>query len=90
MDLVSGAKRVIVTMDHVSKNGTPKILKNCSLPKTGTACVDTIVTDLAYIDVTDQGLVLREIAPGITVEEVREKTGAELQVPETPRTMQVV
>jgi 3-oxoacid CoA-transferase subunit B len=84
MDLVHGAKRVIVVMEHVARDGTHKIVDECTLPYTGRAVVDRIITDLAVIDVTDQGLVLRELAPSVTVDEVRERTGAELLVPDEP------
>ena len=84
MDLVHGAKRVIVVMEHVARDGTHKIVDECSLPYTGRGVVDRIITDLAVVDVTDQGLVLRELAPSVTVDEVRERTGAELLVPTEP------
>jgi 3-oxoacid CoA-transferase subunit B len=74
MDLVAGAKRVIIAMEHTTKDGEPKIVKQCSLPLTGVGVVDLIVTDLAVIEVTDNGLVLREVAPGITPEDVQKAT----------------
>src|SRR5688500_896878 len=80
MDLVHGAKKVVVLMEHVAKDGTHKIVEQCSLPLTGKAVVQRIITDLAVIDVTEQGLVLRELAPDVTEEQVREATGAPFTV----------
>jgi 3-oxoacid CoA-transferase B subunit len=82
MDLVVGAKKVIVATEHVAKDGTPKILSNCQLPLTAKAEVTMIVTDMAVIMVTQEGLVLKELAPGVTVAEVIRNTGAELIIPE--------
>jgi 3-oxoacid CoA-transferase B subunit len=88
MDLVSGAKRVVVTMEHTAKDGTPKILEHCTLPLTGRRCVNLIVTDMAVIEVTPAGLVLREVAPDTTVDAVRKATATELLVEGDVRTME--
>ncbi|GGJ89335.1 succinyl-CoA--3-ketoacid-CoA transferase [Pilimelia anulata] len=80
MDLVHGAKHVVVLMEHVARNGDYKIVNKCSLPYTGLGVVQRIITDLAVLDVTPAGLVLREVAPGVTVDEVREKTEPDVTV----------
>ncbi|MET0551803.1 MAG: 3-oxoacid CoA-transferase subunit B [Vicinamibacteria bacterium] len=87
MDLVSGAKRVVVTMEHTSKDGTPKIVESCTLPLTGRRCVNLIVTDMAVIEVTREGLVLREVAPDTTADAVVKATGTPLTVPGDVKTM---
>lgn len=81
MDLVAGAKRVVVIMEHVNKNGDHKILKSCTLPLTGKRVVSRIISDLCVLDVTSTGLVLRELAPGVTDNEIVQKTGCAVQVP---------
>jgi 3-oxoacid CoA-transferase B subunit len=86
MDLVAGAKRVVVAMEHTTKDGGHKILKQCTLPLTGMKVVILIVTELAVIEVTPRGLVLKEIASDATLEKVTAATGADLIIPATPGT----
>ena len=80
MDLVAGARRVIVCMEHNNKDGEPKLVRACSLPLTGKAVVHEVVTDMGYFKCTPRGLVLAEIAPGHTLDEVRARTGCEVHV----------
>ena len=89
MDLVAGARRVIVMMEHANKEGKPKVLSTCSLPITGRGCVSAVCTDLAWLEVTPGGLVLRELAPGVTVEQVQALTEPRLKVAPDVKTMQV-
>src|ERR1044071_2052479 len=85
MDLVAGAKRLIVTMEHVTKKGEKKILEQCNLPLTGVGCVNRIITDYCVLDVTPNGLELIEVAPGVTPEQVQEMTEPRLIVKGTPK-----
>jgi len=87
MDLVAGARRVVVAMEHTTREGAPKILKKCTLPLTGVSVVDTIVTEMAYIRVTKDGLLLEEVAPGLTAEDVQRATEARLNVSSNLKTM---
>ena len=89
MDLVAGAKRVIIAMEHSTKEGEPKIVKRCSLPLTGMRVVNLIVTELAVIEVAPEGLVLREVAPGVGADEVQRVTEPKLRVAPDLRTMPV-
>jgi 3-oxoacid CoA-transferase subunit B len=88
MDLVAGARRVIVAMEHTTREGAPKILKKCTLPLTGVKVVDTIVTEMAYIRVTKDGLVLEEVARGLTAEDVQRVTEARLLVSSSLKVME--
>jgi 3-oxoacid CoA-transferase subunit B len=89
MDLVAGTKRVIIAMEHATKDGAPKIMTKCTLPLTGVEVVDLIVTELAVIEVTPQGLVLREVAPGMTPEAVQKLTEAKLKVAPDLKTISI-
>jgi 3-oxoacid CoA-transferase subunit B len=88
MDLVAGARRVVIAMEHATKDGQPKILTKCTLPLTGVKVVDTIVTEMAYMRVTPEGIVLEEVAPGLTAEDVQRATGAKLRVSPTLKVME--
>lgn len=87
MDLVAAAKNIIVAMMHTDKEGNSKLLPECSLPITGLKCVKRVVTDLGYFEITDQGFVLKEYAPGVTIEEIKSKTAGRLVVAEDVKEM---
>ena len=89
MDLVAGAKNIIVTMTHTDKHGNPKLLTECTLPLTGVNCITRIITDLAVLEVVDGAFLLKERAPGVTVEDIQAKTGGKLVVSENVTEMQV-
>jgi 3-oxoacid CoA-transferase subunit B len=89
MDLVSGARRVIVTMEHTAKDGAPKLLKTCKLPLTGKRCVNQVITEMGFFEVTKEGLLLKEIAPGLSPEQVQKATEARLRIAPELKTMAV-
>src|SRR5437899_78431 len=89
VNLVSGAKRVIVAMEQVARDGSKKLLKECRLPLTGKKCVNTVMSELAVIDITPQGLLLREIAPGVTPDDVQKVTEPKLRISPELRTIKV-
>ncbi|BFM49078.1 3-oxoacid CoA-transferase subunit B [Marinomonas sp. THO17] len=88
MDLVAGAENIIVTMTHASKAGESKLLTNCTLPLTGQACIKKVLTDLAWIEIENGAFVLKERAPGVSVEEIQAKTAGKLMIPEYVPEMQ--
>ena len=88
MDLVAGAKNIIVTMTHTDKHGNPKLLEQCTLPLTGVNCITRIITDLAVLEVSDGAFVLKERAPGVTIDEIKQKTGGKLIVDDNVTEMQ--
>jgi len=89
MDLVAGADNIIVTMMHASKNGESKLLDKCSLPLTGANCIRKVLTDLAYLDIEDNKFILRELAPGVSADEVASKTAGELVIPDNVPVMKL-
>lgn len=89
MDLVAGAKRVVVVMQHTDREGNSKLLKECTLPLTGTQCIDLVVTDLGVFAFDDQGFVLKEIAPGVSIEDVKKATGAPVSIDGQPSVMDI-
>lgn len=88
MDLVTGARQVIIAMEHTAKDGSPKILKNCNFPLTGVKVVNLIVTELGLMEVTEAGIVLKELAPGVTVDEIQSKTEPTLLIPDSVAVME--
>lgn len=90
MDLLNGVRKIIIAMEHTSKKGAPKIIKKCTLPLTGVGVVDIIVTDLGLMEFTEEGLVLKELAPGVSVEEIQSKTEVRLIIPEHVAVMEVM
>lgn len=83
MDLVAGADNIICTMTHASKHGESKLLASCTLPLTGAGCINRVLTDLAYLEIKDGRFILKERAPGVSVEEIIEKTAGQLEVPDS-------
>lgn len=89
MDLVAGAKRVIVAMQHVDKNGNSKLLSECTLPLTGVNCIEKVVTDRALLEIKDGKFIIKEVAPGFTPEEIKEVTSGPVEISDNVKTMQV-
>jgi 3-oxoacid CoA-transferase subunit B len=89
MDLVAAARRVIVAMEHTTKTGAPKLLPRCTLPLTGLKVVDTVITEMGFFRIRAQGLVLEELAPGSSIEQIRQATAANLTVSEDLKTWQI-